>query len=200
MSEKDNKSRPRLGKKAIALVSQYVPEGEPITGAHLELAIGELERRAEEEKSISCGVDEDKLRNEFDLLHTDLAKEIEGLKEELEPQLKSIAASLDTIRIMLNIFGEELGGADTSDLFREAHNVMEKVLQPLASDARERNDTAAKAPSDEHERGSQTKPEQDHEDAIITHEDPDLEVNGHSVMQEQNSQGLEQAPDQERGR
>lgn len=197
---KNNKPRPYLGKRAIEIASRFVEDGEAITGAHLESAILELEQKASQQSTSQTSVSEAFVREELDLLHHELSEKIIGQKTALEPQLKSIAVSLDTIRLMLNIFGEEQTGADTSDLFKEARMLMDEVLQPLAQETRERAPEPNTKEGLKDLTGLGEHGHRDDEDGVLNQEDPDLETNGHSIIPGQDGRSAEHEKDQGRGR
>lgn len=180
MSDKD-KPRVTLSERATALAAKHAGP-EKITGAHLETAIIELETKANTPPPSTIGITETQLRQEMDLLYHELTGQSEGQIKGLETQLKSVAASLDTIRLMLNIFGEELLGADTSDLFKEAEHLMQQVLEPLARKAPDQAQEHGHPAKQDDPRVGEQPAQRDAEDVAKDLEDPDLEMNGHELV------------------
>jgi len=74
--------------------------------------------------------------SELNLHGADQAKGIKLVSD----HMGRIAVSLDTMRLMLNTFAEELAGADTTELFKRLDAQMEKVLIPIAQETQARED------------------------------------------------------------
>jgi len=104
--------------------------------------------------------------SELNLHGADQAKGIKLVSD----HMGRIAVSLDTMRLMLNTFAEELAGADTTELFKRLDAQMEKVLIPIALGTTKGEDDTRGSQRDEHEETQ-------------AREDADLEMNGHDVLQ-----------------
>lgn len=193
------KPRITMREQAFEIASTVAGHERP-TAAHLEEAILLLKTEAAGKSGPVNGITDEFFRSETDQLYRELVTEIRSQSaalvarfDRVDIQIKAAAASLDTIRQMLNIFGEEMAGADTAELFKEANEIITQVLKPLALETKERLNTPTKIV--DNTRGSQREETEE----IQSREDPDLEANGHTVVQGDRPKEPQLARDNGRG-
>jgi len=182
MKDKD-RVRIDLTERSIEMITRLVAPKEKITGRHVQEAL-ELLEEPEPTQAEATSVDVSFMQSEIDQLYRDLTTELNKLGGEqakgiklVSDHLGRIAVSLDTMRLMLNTFGEELAGADTEELFKRLDAQMEKVLIPIARKTDGRIVSPTKG--DDDTRGSQRDEHEETQDR----DDADFEMNGHDLVQ-----------------
>lgn len=141
MARNDN-ARPRLGERAVALAEEISGPDTTIQSSHLEDGIASLQTRiAELETELASARDAAGKASQSSAFRKLLERETDQLHHELATKLddhhKQMVALLTGIRQMLNIFGEELGGADVEELIKDTNTWLDKVVRPMADDTRE---------------------------------------------------------------
>lgn len=141
MSDKE-RARLRLGELAHALASASAPKGESVNSAHLETGIAQLQAQstALEEQVTSLAAELEKARK-ASVTRTLIERETDQLYTEFSAlvtmQHTELVNLTNGIRYMLNIFAEDMAGADVEELIKSTNAWLDRTVKPIDDSLKE---------------------------------------------------------------